>query len=173
MSDTRPIPWLRLITILTVGFYVQIGPVMTQGLGFETHPAFKTWRMYRTFGRDICRVRFFEHSREGEVTEINRLEVLANENGTVPRYIRFIPNEAQVVRTAKTMCKRLGESTHIQVSGECGTIQTWRPLDSTDQNVCDMSESAIEELDHGNRKPKKKRKKRKKSKIQENAGAPR
>jgi hypothetical protein len=153
------IPRVRLAAILLVGIYLQIGPIRSQVFHLPRDPFFKTWQMYRTFGRDICRVEFLEHRPEGQVVR-NRFETLSQTWDSSPTHIKFIPNRAQVARTGRTMCKRLGPETHLTVTGECGSIYTWRPLDEiADRNLCEMTEAELQDLS-----PKAKKKKKQKTK---------
>jgi murein DD-endopeptidase MepM/ murein hydrolase activator NlpD len=170
VSNPRPIPWLRLGLILGVGTYVQIGPVMTQGFGMDMHPYFKTWRMYRTFGRDICRVRFLEHLDTGDIVERDRFEVLGTDFESASRFVSFIPSETQVARTGKTMCRSLGRDAELRVTGECGSLYEWRPLARlADQNLCEMSEADLRLLDQRTKKKRKKKRKQKAAKAQKPA----
>ena len=153
MSQDRPIPWLRLLAILAVGTYLQIGPTLSQGFGLERHTGFKTWRMYRNFGRDICRVRYHQHLPDGEIVEKSRFEVLDYTYDEAPSYVQFIPSVAQVARTGRTMCHNLGNDVDLRVTGECGSIQEWRPLDVlADVDLCGLTQSELLALDPKNNK---------------------
>lgn len=159
MTPSRKIPRARLAAILIVGIYIQIGPIRSQAFHYPRAPFFKTWQMYRTFARDICRVEFEEHRATGPVVR-NRFETLSQTWDTSPPHIKFIPNRAQVARTGRTLCKKVGPDTHLTVTGECGSIYTWRPLDAlADVNLCTMTDDDLKAL-----APKKKKKKRPESK---------
>ena len=158
MTGTRPIPWLRLAAILAVGVYVQVGPIGTQLFAMKRSNYFKTWMMYRSFARDICRVKYVEHSPEGPVQR-DRMEVVAETWEAAPGHIKFIPNPAQVARTGRFMCRRIGPGTHLTVTGECGSHFSWKPLARLEGlDLCKLTDEQLGEL---GAKPKKKRSKAK------------
>ncbi|MCO4746058.1 MAG: hypothetical protein KC912_14780 [Proteobacteria bacterium] len=148
MTESRPIPKLRLLTILAVGVYLQVGPVTHQALGMQKMPGFKTWRMYRGFGQDICRVRFYEQRPDGTRADIDRFEVLRTTRTEAPRYITFIPSEAQVARTGETLCRKLRRPADLRVDGDCGSMHTWRSMDRLEGvNLCTLDEPRFRALE--------------------------
>ena len=158
MPEPRTIPWLRLAAIIAVGTYVQIGPVRTQLLSLQRLPYFKTWMMYRSFGRDICRVQFYEGPRDDRMAR-DRFEVLSETWESGPEHIRFIPNVAQVARTGRFMCRHMKPETVLSVTGECGSNFAWRPLEQlADINLCALSEEQLLELGPKMQTKKKRRK---------------
>jgi hypothetical protein len=133
--------------------FLNAGPVAGQVLGLGRLPLLKSWQMYRSFGADICVVRFEEETAGGQRRTLDRFEALRTSRQEAPRYITFIPSEAQVARTGATMCRRLPPPTRsIYASGRCGSRHWWRPLRRlADLDLCTLSEPDLEILDAGGR----------------------
>ena len=119
---------------------------MSQVLGFKRKRGFKTWEMYRGHGRDICRVRFQQFLPNGTVIDRRPLEVLDYQWETAPRSVKFMADPVKVARAGRLMCNELGRAeTDLRVTGECGSLFEWRPLEKlAGRNLCEMTDAQID-----------------------------
>lgn len=144
------LPWPRLAAVAAIFAALNAGPLISQGLGYPPVPGLKTWRMYRGFGADICIARFEDRRPDGTSAPLDRFEVLKTTRADAPRYITFIPSEAQVARTGKTMCRRMPGKPHVFVDGECGSRYHWQPMTRlADVDLCGLTEADLGRIDKG------------------------
>ncbi len=132
-------PWkirLRMVVFtLLIGWMVG-GPCCRQVLHVNT-PVFRQWVMFYGFGRDICDVEYQLRAADGSTVELDRFEVLGEEDWhSAPRSLKRITSLQAAEAVGRKLCRAL-EAPDVRLYARCGHYRGWRTAATGEENLCE------------------------------------
>ncbi len=135
-SRAREVLLLRLLGAFLALLLVLGGPVGRQLLGW-TDKHLSRWIMFRGIGLSLVDARFYSRSAQGELTRLDRYELLSRAPGESKRAFRRLRSTKAVERMGRRLCKALGEGADVRIVSRVATRSGWRSQLSGDVNVCE------------------------------------
>lgn len=133
---SREVILLRLLGALLALLLVLGGPVGRQLLGL-TDRHLSRWIMFRGIGLTLIDARFYSRSAQGELTRLDRYELLKRAPGEAKRDFRRLRSKKAVEQMGRRLCKALGEGADVRIVSRVATRSGWRPQLDGDSNVCE------------------------------------
>lgn len=128
---------LRLAAFVVLAAFIVLGPLYRQVLHGELR-VFRSWRMFRGLGHDICDVRYFRLLPDGRAVDVDRYALLGVARPPhAPKDIRMIESAAAAEGLARQLCERLpaGER-DLRMIARCGSRAGWVAVSDGGRDFC-------------------------------------
>ena len=128
---------LRLAAFAALAAFIVLGPFYRQVLHGEVR-AFRSWRMFRGLGHDICDVRYSRVLPDGRAMDVDRYALLGVARPpNAPKDVWMIESTGAAETLAQRLCERLPPTERdLRVVARCGTRTGWLPVSDGSRNVC-------------------------------------
>lgn len=128
---------LRLVAFAVLAAVIVLGPFYRQVLHGEMR-AFRSWRMFRGLGHDVCDVRYSRVMPDGRAMDVDRYTLLGVARPPhAPRDIWMIESMAAAAELAQRLCEHLPPTERdLRLAARCGSRAGWLPASDGSRNFC-------------------------------------
>lgn len=127
--------WLRGLVLVGLMLWMGVSPALRYFVGPIASGYVVRWTMFRTYGADICDVRYLVPDSQGELAPIDWQGVLAKSDDWYERRRLALHSMADVERTALRLCRKL-DVDDLRARVRCGSSKAWVRKGSVDTNLC-------------------------------------